>query len=246
MSSTSAMSGAFVSDSTRSRPLPRGLPSCSRSGGRRRPSIRFPKRRSSAPAISRNWETEPARHYHEATKHSYESVRRRARPLDWANQPSPYKEYPEIPLEPLPPQLERTLGLGAGVTRRRRGYDFRTYSSAGALYPIEIYVATADGLFHFHPRELGLQRLRDDDVRDTLGGGETVLALTGILWRTAWKYDARGYRHLFWDAGTMLANLLELAPGEARVLTGFVDDEVNTVLGVDGIDEAAVALLQLR
>jgi hypothetical protein len=44
----------------------------------------------------------------------------------------------------------------------------------------------------------------------------------------------------------MLANLLELTPGEARVLTGFVDDEVNAVLGVDGIDEAALALLQLR
>jgi SagB-type dehydrogenase family enzyme len=172
-------------------------------------------------------------------------VRRRARPLDWANQPSPYKEYPGIALEPLPPHLDRLLRLGAGVARRRRGYDFRTYSSAGALYPIEVYVATTDGLFHFHPRELGLRRLRDEDVRDALGGGETVLALTGILWRTAWKYDVRGYRHLFWDAGTMLANLLELAPGEARVLTGFVDDDVNRVLGVDGIDEAALALLQL-
>jgi hypothetical protein len=73
-----------------------------------------------------------------------------------------------------------------------------------------------------------------------------VLALTGILERTAWKYGARGYRHLFWDAGTMLANLLELAPGEARVLTGFVDDEVNKVLGVDGEEEAALVLLQLR
>jgi SagB-type dehydrogenase family enzyme len=130
--------------------------------------------------------------------------------------------------------------------RRRRGYDFRTYSSAGALYPIEVYVATADGLFHFHPRELALARLRDDDVRDALGSGEVVLALTGVLGRTAWKYGARGYRHLYWDAGTMLANLLELAPGEARVVTSFIDDEVNALLGVDGIDEAALALLQLR
>jgi SagB-type dehydrogenase family enzyme len=193
-----------------------------------------------------NWDTEAARHYHEATKHSYESVRRRARALDWASKPSPYKEYPGVPLEPLPPRLDRLLRLGAGVVRRRRGYEFRTYSSAGALYPIEVYVATADGLFHFDPRELGLRRLRDEDLRAALGGGETVIALTGILWRTAWKYDARGYRHLFWDAGTMLANLLELAPGEARVLTGFVDDDVNGVLGVDGIDESALALLQLR
>ena len=138
------------------------------------------------------------------------------------------------------------LRLGAGVIRRLRGYEFRTYSSAGALYPIEVYVATAECLFHFDPREVGLHRLAGEDVRDALGGGETVIALTGILWRTAWKYDARGYRHLFWDAGTMLANLLELTPGEARVLTGFVDHEVNGVLGVDGEEEAALALLQLR
>jgi SagB-type dehydrogenase family enzyme len=172
-------------------------------------------------------------------------VRRRARPLDWGRKPSAYKEYPDVPLEPLPPALDRMLRLGTGVIRRRGDYEFRTYSSAGALYPIEVYVATADGLFHFAPRELGLRRLRDEDVRDVLGGGETVLALTGILWRTAWKYDARGYRHLYWDAGTMLANLLELAPGMACVLTGFVDDEVNAVLGIDGIDEAALALLLL-
>jgi SagB-type dehydrogenase family enzyme len=192
-----------------------------------------------------NWETEAARRYHVRTKHSYESVRRAARPLDWRSKPNPYKEHPGLPLEPAPPELDRLLRLGAGVVRRRRGYDFRTYSSAGALYPVEVYVATAEGLFHFHPREAGLRRLRHEDVRDVLGGGEAVLVLTGILRRTAWKYDARGYRHLFWDAGTMIANLLELA-GEARVTTGFVDDDVNRVLGVDGIDEAALALLQLR
>jgi SagB-type dehydrogenase family enzyme len=190
-------------------------------------------------------ENEAARRYHERTKHSYESVRRTARPLDWRSKPNPYKEYPGLRLEPAPPELDRLLRLGAGVVRRRRGYEFRSYSSAGALYPIEVYVATGDGLFHFHPREVGLRRLRDDDVRDALGGGGVVLALTGILGRTAWKYGARGYRHLFWDAGTMIANLLELA-GEARVITGFVDDDVNRVLGVDGIDEAALALLQLR
>jgi SagB-type dehydrogenase family enzyme len=193
-----------------------------------------------------NWQTDVARVYHERTKHAYESVRRRARPLDWSNQPSPYKEYPGLELEPLPPELDRLLRLGAGVVRRRRGYEFRSYSSAGALYPIEVYVATADGLFHFHPRDLGLRRLRSEDVRGALGGGEVVLALTGILGRTAWKYGGRGYRHLFWDAGTMLANLLELADREARVITGFVDDDLNGVLGVDGIDEAALALLQLR
>ena len=107
-----------------------------------------------------NWDVEVARVYYERTKHSYGSVRRSARTLDWTTKPSPYKEYPGIPLEPLPRELDRLLRLGAGVVLKRRGYEFRTYSSAGALYPIEVYVATADGLFHFHPRDLGLRRLR--------------------------------------------------------------------------------------
>ena len=192
-----------------------------------------------------------ARRYHESTKHSYESVRRGARGLDWANKPHPYKEYVDVQAEPLPADLDRLLRFGAGVVRTRRGYEFRTYSSAGALYPIEVYVATPDGLYHFHPRELALRRIREGDYRAVLAEAAAapelaeagaILVLTGILWRTAWKYGLRGYRHLYWDAGTMLANLLALAPSP-RLFTGFVDRDVNALLGVDGEREAALALL---
>jgi SagB-type dehydrogenase family enzyme len=205
--------------------------------------------------VSENWDTAVAHRYHELTKHSYESVRRGARFLDWANRPHPFKEYVDVEPRPLPTdsELGRLLRGGAGVVRTRTHggvdtYHFRTYSSAGALYPIEVYVADAGGLWHFHPLEGALRRLREEDVRGRLAAAKTVLALTGVLWRSAWKYGARAYRHLFWDAGTMLANLLALAGAdeyEARVLTGFVDGEVNTALGVDGEREAALALLAL-
>lgn len=168
-------------------------------------------------------------------------MRRSGWTLDWTRKPPLFKEHPGLDPEPPPAQLERILRLGAGA----RGPRFRTYSSAGALYPIEIYVASRDGLFHFHARELALRRLRGEDVRGNLGAdGTWALPLTGILWRTAWKYRERGYRHLYWDAGTMLANLLAVG-GEARVLTGFVDAVVNEALGADGVHEAAVVLLVL-
>jgi SagB-type dehydrogenase family enzyme len=201
-----------------------------------------------------NWDDPGAAlRYHEATKHSFVSVRASGHRLDWENRPHPFKEYLDLEPEPIPPELDRLLRVGAGVVRARTlpggdVYHFRAYASAGALYPVEVYPVTAEGVFHFHPRELALRRLRSGDFRASLGEPEAaaVLVLTGILWRTAWKYGERGYRHLFWDAGTMLANLLELAPREARILTAFVDDDVNAVLGVDGEDEAALALLQLR
>jgi SagB-type dehydrogenase family enzyme len=164
------------------------------------------------------------------------------------------------------PDLARLLRWGAGVVRARRlaggeTYHFRTYPSAGALYPVEVYIACAElpglagGLYHFHPGELALRRLRAGDARPALAAladapelTETgaVLVLTGIIWRSAWKYRARAYRHLYWDAGTMLANLLALAASaglRARLLTGFVDAEANHLVGVDGEREATLALL---
>jgi SagB-type dehydrogenase family enzyme len=214
-----------------------------------------------------NWDTDAARRYHERTKHTVESVRRSARFLDWDNKPHPFKEYVDLEPVPLPEELNLfwLLRWGAGVVRTRglgpETYHFRTYSSAGALYPVEVYAACADlaaltaGLYHFHPLERALRPLRTGDVRrfvataaddESLAEAEAVLALTGILWRTAWKYEARGYRHLYWDAGTMLANFLAIAAcagEEARVVTGFVDHDVNHLVGVDGEREAALALL---
>jgi SagB-type dehydrogenase family enzyme len=205
----------------------------------------------------RNWDdVAAARRYHEETKHSFVSVRTSGHRLDWDNRPHPFKEYRGLEPVRLPPALGRLLQLGAGVIRTREVpggdvYHFRTYASAGALYPVEVYVVVGDlpgleaGVYHFHPRELALRQLRRGDFRAFLGhsGRAAVLVLTGILWRTAWKYGARGYRHLFWDAGTMLANLLALAEDDRPfVSTGFVDEQVNRLVGVDGRREAALAL----
>jgi SagB-type dehydrogenase family enzyme len=219
--------------------------------------------------VAVNWDIAAARRYHEETKHTFESVRRGARFLDWDNRPHPFKDYEDLEPNALPDALELSwlLRWGAGVIRTRElgpeTYHFRTYSSAGALYPVEVYVAGPDtngldaGLYHFHPLESSLRRLRANDVRGVLGAAaadeslaaaEAVFVLTGILWRTAWKYEARGYRHLYWDAGTMLANFLELATcvgDDIHIVTGFVDDALNRVVGVDGEREAAVALMGL-
>jgi len=45
----------------------------------------------------------------------------------------------------------------------------------------------------------------------TTTGGTIGLVLTGIPFRTGWKYGERGWRHLWWDAGTLLSNLLAVA-----------------------------------
>jgi hypothetical protein len=49
-----------------------------------------------------NEETKRLFVYHQATKHTYESVRTNARFLDWHNQPNPFRRYEGAPLIPLP------------------------------------------------------------------------------------------------------------------------------------------------
>jgi SagB-type dehydrogenase family enzyme len=176
-------------------------------------------------------------------------------------------------LDPTPgpdlPALGRLLVLGAGVhhTKTFRHGDvlyFRNYASAGALYPIEVYVCCADfpglpaGVYHFDPQGPSLTRLREGDhrghlVRATAGEpavarAPVVLALTGIPWRTAWKYTERGYRHLFWDAGMILANVLALAASvrlPVRVVLGFADAEVSVLLGLEERREFPICLVAI-
>ncbi|MDQ4027277.1 MAG: SagB/ThcOx family dehydrogenase [Actinomycetota bacterium] len=164
-------------------------------------------------------------------------------------------------------ELARLLVLGAGVLRERvfpdgERFYFRTYASAGALYPVEVYVACAGidqlapGLYHFHPRETALRQLATNDPRaavvaacggrDSLAAAPIALVLTGIPWRTTWKYEARGYRHIFWDAGMIIVNFLALAASgghPAEVIAGFADDDLNALVGIDGRTEMALAVV---
>ncbi len=50
--------------------------------------------------------------YHEATKHSYASIRANPHFLDWANQPVPFKIYPTLERMRLPGEV-RPTGIAA-------------------------------------------------------------------------------------------------------------------------------------
>jgi SagB-type dehydrogenase family enzyme len=164
--------------------------------------------------------------------------------------------------------LAAVLYYAAGVTRKKTypgGGEilFRAAASTGALYQTEVYVAVGEmvglepGLYHFGPGDFALRRLRSGDVRraiataaadESLATRAATVLLTAIYWRNTWKYQARGYRHLFWDSGTMLANVLTVAGAlglAPRVLTGFVDADVNRLLGLDTEREAALELVAL-
>jgi SagB-type dehydrogenase family enzyme len=171
------------------------------------------------------------------------------------------------------PQLDRRalahlLYFSAGVLRRRQypGGEvfYRAAACTGALYHIDLYAVCAGlpdldaGVYHFGPHDFALRRLRAGDHRATLldaaagepavGDAPVVLVYTSTFWRNAWKYRARTYRHCFWDAGTILANLLAVASATgqpARVVQSVADAEVNRLLDLDVEREVALGLVAL-
>jgi SagB-type dehydrogenase family enzyme len=156
--------------------------------------------------------------------------------------------------------LATLLYLTGGVTRTTAGSArktfFRAAMSAGNLHPVEIYVVAGPGVddvpagvHHFAPREFGLTELRRGDFRAVLSvAAPVVLVFTGLVWRTTWKYGERGWRHLYWDAGTMLANLVAAADAHGLnlgIASGFADETVSRLVGIDGVDEVPLAVVTL-
>jgi SagB-type dehydrogenase family enzyme len=151
------------------------------------------------------------------------------------------------------PQLSRLLHLSAGVVRTmERSYGihpFRAAGSAGGRFPLEVYVAVPEGVrlppgVHWYdPLEHALVR-----VGPAPRGSAPAVIVTGVPWRTGWRYRERGWRHVYWDAGTMLAQLLALAGSAglpAALYTRFPDVAVAALAGADRVHEQPVAVVGL-
>lgn len=164
-------------------------------------------------------------------------------------------------------RLTQILFYSAGITKHIEypGWGkiaFRAAACTGALYHIEVYLVCSDlpgleaGVYHFNPVKAALTTLRRGDYHGVLfsasgahpdvGQAPAVLVYTDVPVRNAIKYQARAYRHAFWDSGTILANSFAVSKAcglPARLILGFVDDQVNRLLGLDGLSEYALALL---
>jgi SagB-type dehydrogenase family enzyme len=155
--------------------------------------------------------------------------------------------------------LTHLLYFSAGITRRRRHSEgetlFRAAACTGALYEIELYLVCGPlpdltaGVYHFSPGDLSLRRLREGDYRGVvMQDAPAILISTGTYWRNAWKYQSRTYRHFGWDNGTLLANLLAAAAAQglpACLVCGFVDEQINRLLGLDTMREVSLSLVAL-
>lgn len=225
--------------------------------------------------------------YHRESSLGVRSVLRNL--LDWGRRPEPYKALPDaaqtqLPAVSEPPIMRLADALGSRRSRREfadrpltidelawivsaatgitSADGGRAAPSAGALYPIETYVAAhrvdgvEPGLYHVDVRAQALQRIVSRSVagdlrlaglgQDFLAAAPVVLILSGIFQRTRWKYHERHYRYVCWEGGHIAQNVYlsaEAAGLGACMVGSFLDTSVNELLHVDGREEAALGLI---
>lgn len=162
-------------------------------------------------------------------------------------------------------QLSSVLAFSYGVTRtldvQTQGVKqpLRATTSAGGLYPLEIYPLAFDvdglgeGIYHYRVIDHSLEILHPGPCREAFLSATTYrslsenaavgLAISAVFPRTLSKYLNRGYRFLMNDAGALLQSLYLAATAlglGACALGGYFDDEMGRFLGLDNVDEAVV------
>jgi SagB-type dehydrogenase family enzyme len=158
----------------------------------------------------------------------------------------------EVDVKVLSTILFLTYSLTAKVRQGSGDFYFRSVPSAGALYPVELYLAARgiggleDGLYHFSVARHGLHPLRTGSSPGSAETGPTLTFLvSAIFFRSCWKYRDRGYRYCLLDTGHLLQNLILAARSMGWDLScsyDFPDEEVNRFLGLDPEREICLAV----
>ena len=155
-------------------------------------------------------------------------------------------------------EVSQLLWAAQGVTD---DYGFRTAPSAGALYPLEVYLVAGNvsglssAVYKYVPGGHSLTRVLDGDLRNELAKvalNQTFIAdapasfvITAVYKRTTGKYGERGIRYVDMEAGHASENLLlqGVALGIGTVTVGAFDDgQVIKLLKLPG-DEAPLYII---
>ncbi len=162
--------------------------------------------------------------------------------------------------------LSKLLYFGGGITDQRSDglgstLHLRACPSGGALYPLELYCAAhhVDGLepaiYYYDPLDHALRLVLGGDFREQIEHATSLgsvaqsaacIIICATFPRTTFKYGERGYRFALIESGHIAQNLLLAAEGEGLAATpvgGFVDDDLNSLIDLDGVNEAVLYLI---
>ncbi len=140
---------------------------------------------------------------------------------------------------------------------------YRSVPSAGALYPTEMYVCShhiqdlEPGVYYYDIHGFSLKRLRSgnrmpiqdaDQLAFPCGDIAATILVSGIFFRSSWKYRTRAFRYVSLDTGHLVENIvatLNLYALPHTVHYNFDDDRLNYLIGVDGKREACFACIHI-
>jgi len=141
--------------------------------------------------------------------------------------------------------LEQIGQLAWAAQGQDESSKYRTTPSAGATYPLELFVITDEGMFRYLPDKHSLEKLADQDLRSPLAtaawGQEFIqaapltLLIAAEVTRTTGHYGKRGIRYVYMEAGHAAQNvhLQAEALGLGSVAVGaFDDNSVSEVLSL--------------
>lgn len=154
--------------------------------------------------------------------------------------------------------VSQILWAAQGITSPR---GFRTAPSAGALYPLEVYLVAGrvegleEGVYRYRPSGHELLKVFQGDRRTNLaaaalnqswvGEAPASVVIGAVFERTTGKYRERGVRYVFMEAGHAAQNvcLQAVACGLGSVVVGaFQDREVKQLLRMS-ISEEPLAII---
>jgi len=155
------------------------------------------------------------------------------------------REYSKEPLSLS--EVSQILWAAQGITDKT--YGLRTAPSAGALYPIEVYLIAAnvteltEGIYKYDPRKHTLKEITEGDKRieisnaalrqDAIENSSAIVLITAIYERTSVKYGKRTERYVNIEVGHVGQNiyLQAVSLGLGTVMIGaFEDDALKKVL----------------
>ena len=169
------------------------------------------------------------------------------------------REYSSRPLELN--QVSQILFAAQGLTESLHGRPVRAAPSAGALYPVEVYVIVNNveglqkGIYHYSVLDHALELIKVGDSRNAiisaglkqemLGDSGVTFVLSAIFDRTRHKYGERGIRYVYMEGGHISQNisLQAVSLGLGSVSVGaFLDHKINELIGLDGRREVVIYL----
>lgn len=159
-------------------------------------------------------------------------------------------------------ELSTILYYAGGISTLNTDYNnsLRMYPSAGARYPLEIYIVVNNikeikkGIYHYNIKFNSLELLELGNFTEQMyeitnqkmcKKAAFTIVITAVLDRTRIKYNNRGYRYLFIESGHLSQNIYLVSESLGLgccTLGGFKDDQINNLLDLNGINEKTLYL----